>query len=410
MANPFSGLENIGQSYLQGLQLANQRQYREEAAAQRAEDTRVRQQYYTQMGTDREAALQERIRARLDAAAGQLGQDLVLDSQGEPDIPRSALKRDQRLKAQQLSAAYGLRAGEFNINEPLAPDIIESPEFKTAFNQGLARKLQREATTENARARRGLVKVPTQLPGVVEDQIAGRSTTFGVLQGEQDMSQYPQTTIGGSRYAYVGPSPKAALAKGARVKIEQGPNGPKEVFEGTPEEARAYRASLLASAAKEPGVFDDIDSALEELKKLRSKNVDDVNVYRDDKGNLKVRPDVSGFMGESSGINPEEAKSQLEGERLRRAEIFGTPGTPGTPASGKPKNRAEAAAQQVKRFTLEQAMGTLPRRPAPLGAPVIQPGIPMTNSPAAASGPIQFTPEQWDAILNQPDSENPEEL
>ena len=157
-------------------------------------------------------------------------------------------------------------------------------------------------------------------------------------------------------------------------------------------------------------MFDDIDSALEELKKLRSKNVDDVNVYRDDKGNLKVRPDVSGFMGESSGINPEEAKSQLEGERLRRAEIFGTPGTPGTPASGKPKNRAEAAAQQVKRFTLEQAMGTLPRRPAPLGAPVIQPGIPMTNSPAAASGPIQFTPEQWDAILNQPDSENPEEL
>lgn len=403
MANPFSGLENIGQSYLAGLQLAQQRQYREEAAAQRAEDTRVRQQYYTQIGTDREAALQERIKARLDAASGQFGQDLILNPQGEPDYAGSALKRDQRLKAQNLSSAYGSRAGEFNITEPLSPDITESPEFKTAFNQGLARKLQRETTTENALARRGLVK----LPGAVEDQITGRPTTFGVLEGQQDMSQYPQTTIGGSKYAYVGPSPKAALAKAARVKIEQGPNGPKEVFEGTPEEARAYRASLLASAAKEPGVFDDIDSALEELKKLRSKNVDDVNVYRDDKGNLKVRPDVSGFMGESSGINPEEAKSRLEGERLRRAEIFGTPGTP---ASGKPKNRAEAAAQQVKRFTLEQAMGTLPRRPAPLGAPVIQPGIPVTNSPAAPSGPIQFTPEQWDAILNQPDSENPEEL
>ena len=403
MANPFSGLENIGQSYLQGVQLANQRQYREEAAAQRAEDTRVRQQYYTQMGADREAALKERIQARLDAASGQFGQDLKIGPSGEPDYAASAMARDQRLKAQNLSSAYGSRAGEFNITEPLSPDITESPEFKTAFNQGLARKLQRETTTENALARRGLVK----LPGAVEDQITGRPTTFGVLQGEQDMSQYPQTTIGGSRYAYVGPSPRAALAKGARVKIEQGPNGPKEVFEGTPEEARAYRASLLASASKEPGVFDDIDSALEELKKLRSKNVDDVNVYRDDKGNLKVRPDVSGFMGESSGINPEEAKSQLEGERLRRAEIFGTPGTPST---GKPKNRAEAAAQQVKRFTLEQAMGTLPRRPAPLGAPVIQPGIPVTNSPAAASGPIQFTPEEWDAILKQPDSENPEEL
>ena len=58
MANPFSGLENIGQSYLQGVQLANQRQYREEAAAQRAEDTRVRQQYY-----------QDLVDQRRDAAA-----------------------------------------------------------------------------------------------------------------------------------------------------------------------------------------------------------------------------------------------------------------------------------------------------------------------------------------------------
>jgi hypothetical protein len=400
MANPFSGLENIGQSYLAGLQLANQRQYREEAAAQRAEDTRVRQQYYTQMGTDREAALQERIKARLDAASGQFGQDLKIGPSGEPDYAASAMARDQRLKAQNLSSAYGSRAGEFNITEPLAPEITESPEFKTAFNQGLARKLQRETTTENALARRGLVK----LPGAVEDQITGRPTTFGVLQGEQDMSQYPQTTIGGSKYAYVGPSPRAAALKGPKIIIEEGPEGRKRKFEGTPEEARAYEASLLAAPDKEPGINDDIDAALKKLRTLSAKSEGEVNVYRTKDGNIDVRPDVMGFMGESSGLTAKEAVAQLEGERMRRNQM------PGTPAAGKPKNRAEAAAQQVKRFTLEQAMGTLPRRPSPLGAPVIQPGIPMTNSPAAPSGPIQLSPEDLDLILNQLDSENPVEL
>lgn len=401
MANPFSGLENIGQSYLQGVQLANQRQYREEAAAQRAEDTRVRQQYYTQMGTDREAALQERIKARLDAAASQFGQDLVLNPQGEPDYGASALKRDQRLKAQNLSSAYGSRAGEFNITEPLSPDITESPEFKTAFNQGLARKLQRETTTENALARRGLVK----LPGAVEDQITGRPTTFGVLQGEQDMSQYPQTTIGGSRYAYVGPSPRAAAVKGPKVIIEEGPEGRKRKFEGTVEEARAYEASLLAKADKDPSINDDIDAALKKLKTLGARSGGEVNVYRNKVGDIDVRTDEFGFGDESTGLSVADAITQLENERLRRAEALG-----GTPSTGKPKNRAEAAAQQVKRFTLEQAMGTLPRRPSPLGAPVIQPGIPVTNSPAAPSGPIQLSPEDLDLILNQLDSENPVEL
>jgi hypothetical protein len=397
MANPFSGLENIGQSYLQGVQLAQQRQAREEALAQRQEEARIRQDYYNQLGQERQDALRERIKARLDAASGQFGQDLVLDAQGEPDYAKSALKRDQRLQTQQLRTALGARAGEFNINEPLAPEIIESPEYKLAYNQGMARQLQRTSAYENALARRGLIK----LPGAVEDQIANRPTTAGILQGQQDLSQYPQTTIGGNRYAYVGPSPRASTVKGPKIIIEEGPEGRKRKFEGTPEEARAYEASLLATPEKEPGVFDDIDAALKELQKLKAKRVDDVNVYQDDAGNLKVRKDVSGFMGESSGISPEEAARQLEGERARRREIYGMP------AEAKPKNRAEAAAQRVKRFTLSQVMeGALPRAAAPMAAPMAAPEIPQ----AAPSGPIQFTPEEWDAILSQPDGENTQEF
>lgn len=397
MANPFSGLENIGQSYLAGVQLANQRQYREDAIAQRQEEARIRQDYYNQLGIERKAALDERIKARLDQAAGQFGQDLVLNDQGEPDYAGSALKRDQRLQTQQLRTALGARAGEFNVNEPLAPEIIESPEYKLAYNQGMARQLQRTSAYENALARRGLVK----LPSAVEDQIGGRPTTAGILQGQQDLSMYPQTTIGGSKYAYVGPSSRTATSKGPKIIIEEGPEGRKRKFEGTPEEARAYEASMLAAPEKEPGMFDDIDAALKELQKFRAKGVNDVNVYQDDAGNFNVRKDVSGFMGEASGISPEDAARQLEGERARRREIYGAPAQP------KPKNRAEAAAQQTKRFTLGQIMGgTLPRVATPLTVPQIQ----MAPQQAAPSGPIQLSPEEWNAILSQPDSENPEEL
>jgi hypothetical protein len=73
---------------------------------------------------------------------------------------------------------------------------------------------------------------------------------FGILEGQQDMSQYPQTTIGGSRYAYVGPSPRSAGLKGPKIIIEEGPEGRKRKFEGTLEEARAYEASLLAAPDK----------------------------------------------------------------------------------------------------------------------------------------------------------------
>jgi len=397
MANPFSGLENIGQSYLQGVQLANQRQAREEAIAQRQEEARVREQYYTQMGTDREAALKERIQSRLDAAAGQFGQDLVLNAQGEPDYAKSALKRDQRLQTQQLRTALGARAGEFNVNEPLAPDIIESPEYKLAYNQGMARQLQRTSAYENALARRGLVK----LPSAVEDQIEGRPTTAGILQGQQDLSQYPQTTIGGSRYAYVGPSPRAAAVKGPKIIIEEGPEGRKRKFEGTPEEARAYEASLLAAPDKEPGINDDIDAALKKLKTLSARSGGEVNVYRNKAGDIDVRADEFGFGKESTGLSVADAITQLEGERSRRAEALG-----GT-TEGKPKNRADAAAQRVKRFTLGQIMeGALPRTAAPMAAPMAAPQMPQ----AAPSGPIQLSPEEWDAILNQQDSENPVEL
>jgi hypothetical protein len=376
MANPFSGLENIGQSYLQGVQLAQQRQYREEAAAQRAEDTRVREQYYTQMGADREAALKERIKARLDAAAGQFGQDLILNPQGEPDYAESASKRDRRIQSDTLAAAEGELDALYGTQRPLSPDIIASPSYQAGRIKGTARKMTDERAENVALIRRGYIPVGQsgrQLPQGVINQIEGFSPDIFDGGGES-LTEAPigagapsgggqLVTIGGQQY--ITPAARAVKTeKAGNLKFTL-PGGEEADVNLPPETVRELLSKRLASPDKEAGINDDIDAALKKLKTLNARSGGEVNVYRDKTGNIDVRPDEFGFGNETTALSAAEAITRLENERLRRVEAFG-----GTPSTGKPKNRAEAAAQQVKRFTLEQAMGTLPRRPAPLAAPV----------------------------------------
>ena len=86
MANPFSGLENIGQSYLQGVQLANQRQAREEAIAQRQEEARVRERYYQDLVDQRREAATLASQDRDQALAMKFGKFLKRDKSGAIDI------------------------------------------------------------------------------------------------------------------------------------------------------------------------------------------------------------------------------------------------------------------------------------------------------------------------------------
>ena len=329
MANPFSGLENIGQSYLQGVQLANQRQYREEAAAQRAEDTRVREQYYTQMGADREAALKERIQARLDAAASQFGQDLILNPQGLPDYAGSASKRDRRIQSDTLAAAEGELDALYGTQRPLSPDIIASPSYQAGRIKGTARKMTDERAENVALIRRGYIPVGQsgrQLPVDVENQIDAFSPDIFDGGGEP-LTEAPMgagapsgggqlVTISGQQYRV--PAARAVKTeKSGNVKFT-GPNGVEYSLPVSPEAARDLLTKRLASPEGEQDPYADIDEAYKTLKKLRLGKNEDFNLERLPDGTVKVVPDKISSWGYSAA----EIKKDLELERKNREQIL----------------------------------------------------------------------------------------
>jgi hypothetical protein len=344
MANPFSGLENIGQSYLAGLQLANQRQYREEAAAQRAEDTRVREQYYTQMGADREAALKDRIQARRDAAASQFGQDLVLNPQGEPDYGASALKRDRRLQSDTLASAEGELYAMYGTQPPLSPEIIGSPAYQAGRLRGTARTMADKRAENVALIRRGFMPMESerQLPSDVENQIEGFSPDI-FDGGGAPLTEAPMgtgapsgggqlVTINGRQYR--APAARAGKAEKAGTMKFTDPNGVEYSLPVSPEAARDLLSKRLASPEGEQDPYADIDEALKNLRKLAKNKDDEVNVYEDAEGNVKVRKDQFGYFGESEGLTFGEAKAQLEVKRKDRKQMMRESETPPGPEAG----------------------------------------------------------------------------
>ncbi len=128
-------------------------------------------------------------------------------------------------------------------------------------------------------------------------------------------------------------------------------------------------------------MFDDIEAAEKELKRLASRGKDvEVNVYEDEQGNIKVRKDQFGYFGESRGLTAEEAKNQLDRLRTLRREAAGET------SEEAPKNRAEAAAR-ARRVT---PVGVLRNLPAlPQRVPVATPtnAIPAVVNSMAPAGP-----------------------
>ena len=185
MANPFSGLENIGQSYLAGMQLAQQRQYREEAAAQRAEDTRVRQQYYQDLVDQRREAAalaaagradETTRRALADKIASEdrkirnlqvFGENLVYKDDGETvDLIASAkgMKQGKELDALALAAGEADAYGE-------KVEIPDSLRKRSAFNEGRAKGLVNAAQTRlkmpGIMASQGYAPLPDDLESAI---------------------------------------------------------------------------------------------------------------------------------------------------------------------------------------------------------------------------------------------------
>lgn len=377
MANPFSGLENIGQSYLQGVQLAQRRQEREDALAQRREEAAIRERYYQDIATERRAALDERRSARMDAAAAQFGQDLVLNAGGEPDYGASALKRDQRLQNEQLIGAEAELAGLQGTQPPLAPEIVSSPAYRAGALRGTARRLAQEKDLTTALIRRGFTPADQQLPDQVENQIQGFEAPQ--LFGPETAPAGNRVTIGGR--SFIAPAQKAAKTEDLGTETYE-VDGRKIRIKLTPERAAELRAAQLAKPEKEPGMFDDIEAAEKELKRLASRGKDvEVNVYEDEQGNIKVRKDQFGYFGESRGLTAEEAKNQLERLRTLRKEAAGEP------SEKTPKSRAEAAAR-ARRVTPVGVLRNLPALPqrVPVAAPTNAiPAVVNSMAPAGLS-------------------------
>jgi hypothetical protein len=371
MANPFSGLENIGQSYLQGVQLANQRQAREEAAAQRQEEARIRQDYYNQLGIERRAALDERIKARLDAAAAQFGQDLVLNPQGEPDYAGSALKRDRRLQSDTLAAAEGELGALFGTQAPLSPEVISSPAYQTGKLRGMAKRMAQEKDLTAAMIRRGFMPADQEqdreLPDAVRNQIEDISTP-DIFSGEVPVTAAPTRSGapmgGGQRMSFGGrqwiaPTPTAKKAEKAGTMKYTLPGGEEVSIDLSPEAARELQVKRLASPDQEPDLFADIDAAQQQLKKLRVGGQKDFNLKRLDDGTVKVVADEMFSIGRTAA----EIQKDLELERKNREQILKESKTmPGPEAGlGQGTNRVQPLRQPP--VTLQTTIPGLPPLP-----------------------------------------------
>ena len=216
MANPFSGLENIGQSYLQGVQLANQRQAREEAAAQRAEDTRVRGQYYQDLVDQRRdaAALAAQARAdelarktAADLLAGQqrdetlalrFGKNLVRDGKGKIDLIASATKLEESESQDKFNETAGLAAALGKPLEGIDPKILKTKSYQNGVALGMVEKLKNETALRRVFASQGAALItPNALPADLEPLINGPSqdTELNVLNEIRQTQGVPETLV-----------------------------------------------------------------------------------------------------------------------------------------------------------------------------------------------------------------------
>ena len=330
MANPFSGLENIGQSYLQGVQLANQRQAREEAIAQRQEEARVRERYYQDIIGERQAQREALRRQRMDQFASVFGKNLKLTPEGDVDIPASAFARDRAIQEEQLASAEGELGALYGTQAPLSPEIIASPAYQTGKLRGTAKRLAQEKDLTAAMIRRGFIPVDQEqdreLPDEVRNQIEDISTS-DIFSGEVPVAAAPTRAGapmgGGQRVSFGGrqyfaPTPTARRAEKAGTMKYTLPGGEEVSIDLSPEAARELQAKRLASPDQEPDLFADIDAAQQQLKKLRVNNVKDFNLKRLNDGTIQVVADDAFSIGRTAA----EIQKDLELERKNREQIL----------------------------------------------------------------------------------------
>jgi hypothetical protein len=188
MANPFSGLENIGQSYLAGVQLANQRQAREEAIAQRQEEARVRERYYQDLVDQRREAERLAATGRNETLATKFGKYLKYktDGSGEIDIVGSATAQAEAGDKDQLLETFGFAEAQ-GIQVPdveLTPEDRKSKSYLRGKTKGIVQTMVDEQNMTRILASQGVLPGRKALPAALDAAISGapRDTEFNVLR------------------------------------------------------------------------------------------------------------------------------------------------------------------------------------------------------------------------------------
>ena len=187
MANPFSGLENIGQSYLQGVQLANQRQAREEALAQRQEEARVRGQYYQDLVDQRREAAALAAQNRNDVLGSKFGEYLTLNTDGSVNIVESSRKLKEAEGTDAFAETAGLAQGLGTPITGITPEISKSKAFQRGLANAMVEKTKNQIQMDRIMASQGIIAAGPgrSLPAAVENAVTGQEpqTVFDILSG-----------------------------------------------------------------------------------------------------------------------------------------------------------------------------------------------------------------------------------
>jgi hypothetical protein len=201
MANPFSGLENIGQSYLAGVQLANQRQAREEAIAQRQEEARVRERYYQDLVQQRRDAATLASQDRDQALAMKFGKFLKRDKSGAIDIVGSATAQEEAGNRNQFLETVGFAEIQ-GIPIPgveLTPEERKSEFYNRGRAQGIVQQTKDAQQFDRILASQGVFPIggQRQIPADLEPAITGQgpSTIFDILSGAAPAAPAPSVEL-----------------------------------------------------------------------------------------------------------------------------------------------------------------------------------------------------------------------
>jgi hypothetical protein len=359
------------------VQLANQRQYREEAAAQRAEDTRVRGQYYQDLVDQRREASTLNAKLREEGLAIRFGKSLKYKPDGSIDIVGSATAQEESGNRGQFLETAGFAASS---GVPIPGQTITEEERKSAFYnrglvQGIVEKAKRDEQMARILASQGVFRAdraPVSTAGV-EPMITNRQpeTIFDILSAPPQRRQLrtsapsrasllqappetyePPGTYAPQPRAYAptetyAPQPRTAapsrtsmvpirinnqdyVTRAPAAKAEKLPSlgyesldlgeGLKARINLTPERVQQIRAqaSKLAAGEGEPDPFADVNAAEKQLKDLRVKNVKEFNVERGENGQLTVVED--GWFEDP--LTPAQVRKQIADERKRIETII----------------------------------------------------------------------------------------